>query len=150
MMPKGIASVRLWICGVLCAAMMLVPACSQEPTQPPQPPAPVTVYDDGVYAVESMECLRNEERKEVVLRLRVTNNSVSDTALSSVLGVEVTSGETPCPLMPAEQPLDGLLPVGQSREGWIRFELPAQAESFTVRIALDYMDDLWASFDVSL
>lgn len=147
--------------GAVCLLLYLIllffsSSCAAAPTEEPeQPPAPVTVYDDGLFLVETVECLFSEEESTVILRLRVTNSSLRDTALSSVLGLRAECGGKPCELIFTDTPPDGLLKAGESREGVLKLKLPpaqvdAAQDSVRIELALDYLDGLWAEFTVSL
>ncbi len=118
----------------------------------PVPSGPVTIYDDGVYKAERVDLIKNDQNGNVMLCLRFTNNSTDSVALSSVLGMRVSSLETRCSIYSVPesyQPLDGLVEVGESREGWVCFAAPAEQDAFTLELAVDYLDDIWITFAVS-
>jgi len=82
----------------------------------------------------------------------VPGYSTESVALSSVLGMRVSSSETKCSIYSVSesyQPLDGLVEVGESREGWVCFAAPAEQDAFTLELAVDYLDDIWITFAVS-
>lgn len=155
--------VRLPVFSGVCALVLLLiascylPGCAPAPAEE-QPSQPVRIYDDGVYMVELMDRERVDDGQGgcmELLSLRFANNSLEDVALSSVLGMKVTADGQPCELVSVEktetrQPLDGLVPSGDSREGCVMVKMPVESDGFTVEIAADYLDDLWISFDVSL
>ncbi|MBE6759088.1 MAG: hypothetical protein E7554_03245 [Ruminococcaceae bacterium] len=120
-----------------------------------KPFTPVVVYDDGVYAVECTDLVWEDSGDgfgKAGIMLRVTNNSTHSMALSSVLGIRVTAEGNPCQLLRISDdrtPVDGLIDVGHSREGWIIAQIPVNASSFTVEMAVDYLADDWISFTVS-
>ena len=116
---------------------------------------PVMVYDDGVYAVECTDLIvtdNGDGTEEAVFSLRVTNNSTDSMALSSVLGIRVSVEGNAGVLLPVpagKTPVDGLIDAGSSREGWIAAQMPVDANSFTVEMAVNYLDDQWISFTIS-
>ena len=113
------------------------------------------MYDDGVYAVECTDILSQPGSggtENVFIRLRVTNNSTGSMALSSVLGIRVSTDGNPCPMLTCgadKVPADGLIDPGCTREGWITVQTPVGTNGFTIEMAVDYLADQWISFTVS-
>jgi len=119
----------------------------------------IIIYDDGVYRIEltgSESIDDGQESDCMLLTLCFANNSLEDIALSSVLGVKVSTADgQPCELIPvtkgsSRQTLDSLVPSGDSREGCIMFKMPVEATCFTVDMAVDFLNDEWIRFDITL
>lgn len=148
------------ICALAVCVCSILPFIGCAPTAQPEPipQQPVTLYDDGVYRVELVGCENTDVVQEsdgTLLTLCFTNNSLEDIALSSVLGMKVstTDGQT-CELVPeikenSRQPLDGLVPSGACREGDIIVKTPAEVTGFTVDLAVDFLNDEWISFEIT-
>ena len=140
---------------ILLAAVIPLIGCAEQTEQPELPAQPVMVYDDGVYLIEADApevVVSGDGSASTNIQLKITNRSTEDLVISSVLGVRVSSPGTECLLVKsAEQhkPIDGLIRVGERAEGCISVETPVEPESFTVELAVGYLDDQWISFDIS-
>ncbi len=138
--------------------MLILPlySCGGVSQEPPAPAVPVTLYDDGVYTVELTDRAVPDgdapHGGTAQLKLKVCNRSDRDFALSTVLGAKAAdcTGQK-CSFLPAcSPPLDGLVPVDGSREGWVCIETPPDGGSLTLELAVNYPEDEWISFEISL
>lgn len=144
---------RITIIMLCLASVTGLCGCSEEPPQPEAPPEPMVVYDDGVYLVEVLETAVEEAEDgscRADIRLGIENRSLENFALSTVLGAAVSSEEIECRVVPADEvePIDGLVRVDSRREGTLSVSASALPEKITIKLAVDYLDDQWISFDV--
>ena len=133
---------------------LLMTGCGQQATTPEIPPEPVIVYNDGVYLIEAEmpTVSRSDDGSTGTdIKLYITNNSLENLVLSKVLCLRVSSPEGDCQLIYDASPsIDGLIKPGERAEGVISVEMPVEPNSFTIELAVDYLDDQWISFEIAV
>lgn len=152
--PMRIPAIVGGILTTLCAAAIGFAGCVQsEEALTEQPQEPIAVYSDGVYLVEAglPEIIQEGDPAVMEITLRITNGSLEDMAVSSVLGITVSADGVPCEVLTVPKkrtPIDGLIAVGECAEGRVRFAAPSDAAVFDFELAADYLDDQWIAFSV--
>lgn len=151
---------RYWCtCGLMSvctAAFVLLCGCAGAAGEQPQtPPEPAEVYNDGMYAVEAgvpAVTVTDDGAVRTDIPLCIRNGSAQSMAVSEVLGIRVSAGKEECELTAVPEGLeaiDGLIKAGENREGYISVLTPVEQNSFTIEMAVDYLDDRWIEFVVS-
>ena len=144
------------ICLLASVGVLLAGCAAAVEPQPAVPPQPVEVYSDGVYSVEVLSTRvteAGEGQQCAVISLRVTNGSLEDLVLSSVLCFAISENSPGCGLTaPPEDctPLDGLIRPGTSAEGCLAVLMPSGTNELQIKLAVDYLDDQWVGFGVNV
>jgi len=145
-------SVLLTVTMLVLAVTVLLCSCDSAQSQlPEEPPQPVVVYSDDVYLVEAGVSTVTQEgdKIRVDIPLRITNNSLESLAISSVLGVRAEGAELAA--IPEElTPIDGLIKPGMSSEGYLTLLTSGEQKILKIEMAVDFLDDQWISFEISL
>ena len=144
---------RIFVAVTLAVTSSFLYGCSEQIQPPEEPPIPVVVYDDGVYLVEAAQpvtALNENGKYRTDITLFITNRSLENMTISSVLGVKAAVPQTDCEIIAAEDyaPIDGLIECGERKEGGMSIVSSAEPESIKIELAVDYLNDQWISFDI--
>ena len=153
-MKKGFRLQTAVLCFIYLMVVLGVCGCTAEHPYVQIQPEYTVVYDDGVYKVEAeppVSTALDDGSCRTDFRLKITNGSLEDAAISSVLGAEITSPVTECRIVESvsADPIDGLIRAGESAEGNLSVITSVAADSFIIKLAVDYLNDQWISFEIT-